>query len=103
MYMASKTLLVTLYSLLFNLSYSQYAQNHKPNFVLIVVDDMRFNEWSGGGHSYLKTPGLDSLAKSGSIFTRAYHVVPLCSPNRASILTGQYPSRHGIIDNRFAQ
>lgn len=99
MYMASKTLLITLYSLLFNLSYSQYAQNHKPNFVLIVVDDMRFDEWSGGGHSYLKTPGLDSLAKSGSIFTRAYHVVPLCSPNRASILTGQYPSRHGIIDN----
>ena len=71
----------------------------KPNIVLIVVDDMRYDEWSGGGHTYLKTPNIDSLANNGSKFNRAYHAVPLCSPNRASILTGQYPSRHGIIDN----
>ena len=70
-----------------------------PNIVLVVIDDMRFDEWSGGGHTYLKTPNIDSLAQIGSIFNRAYHAVPLCSPNRASILTGQYPSRHGIIDN----
>lgn len=71
----------------------------KPNIVLIVVDDMRFDEWSGGGHTYLQTPNIDELANKGSNFTRAYHAVALCSPNRASILTGQYPSRHGIIDN----
>ena len=70
-----------------------------PNIVLIVIDDMRHDEWSGGGHTYLKTPNIDSLAQIGSKFNRAYHAVPLCSPNRASILTGQYPSRHGIIDN----
>ncbi len=97
--MTSKMFVIAFFTLLFNLNSFLFAQNQKPNFVLIVVDDMRFDEWSGGGHSYLKTPGLDSLAKSGSKFTRAYHVVPLCSPNRASILTGQYPSRHGIIDN----
>ena len=71
----------------------------RSNIILIVVDDMRYDEWSGGGHTYLKTPNIDSLAQIGSKFNRAYHAVPLCSPNRASILTGQYPSRHGIIDN----
>lgn len=75
------------------------AQAGKPNIVMIVVDDMRFDEWGGGGHPFLQTPNIDRLAESGTRFSRAYHAVPLCSPNRASILTGQYPSRHGIIDN----
>lgn len=75
------------------------AQSTPPNFVMIVVDDMRFDEWGAGGHSYLQTPHIDQLAKMGTQFSRAYHAVPLCSPNRASILTGQYPSRHGIVDN----
>ena len=76
-----------------------FAQTDQTNVVVIVVDDMRFDEWGGGGHPYLKTPNIDQLAKEGTSFRRAYHAVPLCSPNRASILTGQYPSRHGIIDN----
>ena len=75
------------------------AKELPPNIVMIVVDDMRFDEWSGGGHSYLKTPTIDQLAQQGTRFDRAYHATPLCSPNRASILTGQYPSRHGIVDN----
>lgn len=76
-----------------------FAQIEHPNIIMIVVDDMRFDEWSGGGHTFLQTPNIDRLAKEGTQFSRAYHTVPLCSPNRASILTGQYPSRHGIIDN----
>lgn len=89
-----------LFSLLFlwHLNAS-FAQEKKPNIIVIVVDDMRFDEWGGGGHTFLKTPTIDKLAKEGTQFTRAYHTIPLCSPNRASILTGQYPSRHGIIDN----
>lgn len=78
---------------------SVYCQKEHPNIIMIVVDDMRYDEWGGGGHTYLKTPNIDQLAKEGTRFSRAYHTVPLCSPNRASILTGQYPSRHGIIDN----
>lgn len=71
----------------------------KPNIVFIVVDDMRWDEFSAAGHPYLQTPAIDQLAKEGALFSNAYHVSPLCSPNRASLLTGQYPSAHGIIDN----
>jgi len=63
------------------------------------VDDMRFDEFGAGGHPYLETPNIDRLAEEGAMFINAYHVTPLCSPNRASILTGQYVSRHGILDN----
>ncbi|MDP5000011.1 MAG: sulfatase-like hydrolase/transferase [Saprospiraceae bacterium] len=88
-----------LFLCLVTLSAPLWGQEAPTNVILIVVDDMRFDEWSGGGHPYLQTPNLDKLAEAGSNFTRAYHAVPLCSPNRASILTGQYPSRHGIVDN----
>jgi arylsulfatase A-like enzyme len=66
---------------------------------VILVDDQRFDEFGAGGHPYLRTPHIDRLAREGALFTRAFHTTPLCSPNRASILTGQYASRHGIIDN----
>lgn len=71
----------------------------RPNVIVIVVDDLRFDEFGVGGHPYLETPNIDRLAEQGAMFTDAFHAVPLCSPNRASILTGQYPTRHGIIDN----
>jgi arylsulfatase A-like enzyme len=75
------------------------ADTSRPNLVVIVVDDMRWNEFGAGGHPYVETPNIDRLAKEGVQFTAAYAVSPLCSPNRASILTGQYISRHGIVDN----
>ena len=90
---------VLLLSVLLLTSACLVAQRGRPNIVMIVVDDMRYDEWSRGGHTYLQTPNIDLLAEEGTQFNRAYHAVPLCSPNRASILTGQYPSRHGIIDN----
>jgi len=71
----------------------------RPNIILIVVDDLRWDELGTAGHPYLETPQIDRLAREGAWFANAFHAVPLCSPNRASILTGQYPSRHGIIDN----
>jgi len=71
----------------------------RPNFLVILIDDLRFDEFGAGGHPYLKTPHIDRIAREGAIFERAFHTTPICSPNRASILTGQYASRHGIIDN----
>lgn len=75
------------------------APRLRPNIVVIVVDDMRFDEYGAGGHTFLRTPAIDALGASGATFANAYHTTPLCSPNRASILTGQFASTHGIIDN----
>jgi N-acetylglucosamine-6-sulfatase len=71
----------------------------KPNFLVILIDDLRYDEFGAGGHPYMKTPHIDRLAHEGVLFERAFHTTPICSPNRASIVTGQYASRHGIIDN----
>ena len=71
----------------------------KPNLLVILVDDLRYDEFGAGGHPYMKTPQIDRLAREGALFERAFHTTPICSPNRASIMTGQYASRHGVIDN----
>jgi arylsulfatase A-like enzyme len=71
----------------------------RPNILVILIDDLRFDEFGAGGHPYMKTPHIDRIAHEGALFDRAFHTTPICSPNRASILTGQYASRHGIIDN----
>ena len=73
--------------------------SERPNLVVVVVDDLRWDEFGAGGHPYLETPNIDRLAAEGALFTNSFHAVPLCSPNRATLLTGQFPSRHGIIDN----
>ena len=71
----------------------------KPNLLVILIDDLRYDEFGAGGHPYMKTPHIDRLAAEGVMFERAFHTTPICSPNRASIMTGQYASRHGVIDN----
>ena len=76
-----------------------HTEQIRPNIVMIVVDDLRFDEIAIGGHPYIETPNIDMLGTQGVIFVNAYHSTPLCSPNRACLLTGQYVSRHGILDN----
>ena len=63
------------------------------------MDDLRFDEFGAGGHPYLKTPNVDRLAKEGASFSRVIHATPLCSPNRACILTGRHTASHGIYNN----
>jgi N-acetylglucosamine-6-sulfatase len=74
-------------------------KKRRPNFIVILIDDLRHDEFGAGGHPYMKTPQIDRIAREGALFERAFHTTPICSPNRASIVTGQYASRHGIIDN----
>jgi N-acetylglucosamine-6-sulfatase len=70
------------------------------NVVLILSDDHRYDFMSCvGGPSWLKTPGLDRLATGGALVGNACVSTALCSPSRASILTGLYAHRHGIVDN----
>ncbi len=67
----------------------------RPNVVLFLVDDMGWMDSSVYGSQYYRTPNMERLAKQSMRFTDAY-ALPLCSPTRASIMTGQYSSRHGI-------
>jgi len=71
----------------------------RPNIVVVVVDDLRWDEFGAAGHPWLRTPHIDRLAAEGALFVNSFHAVPLCSPNRATLLTGQFPTQHGIIDN----
>jgi N-acetylglucosamine-6-sulfatase len=71
----------------------------RPNIVVILVDDMRWDEYGEAGHNYIKTPNIDRISKEGACFINAFATTPLCSPSRASFLTGQYAHTNGIIDN----
>ncbi len=71
----------------------------RPNIIFVLVDDLRWDEFGAAGHPWLETPHIDRLAREGAMFTEAVHAIPLCSPNRATLLTGQYPSRHGVTGN----
>jgi len=71
----------------------------RPNIVFVLVDDLRFDELGCTGHPFAQTPNADRLAREGANFSNAFAVTPLCSPSRASFLTGLYPHTHGIIDN----
>jgi N-acetylglucosamine-6-sulfatase len=71
----------------------------KRNLVFILCDDHRFDMLGVKGHPWLKTPNLDRLAKGGALIENAFVTTALCSPSRASILTGQYVHAHGVTDN----
>ncbi|RPH83492.1 MAG: N-acetylgalactosamine 6-sulfate sulfatase, partial [Planctomycetaceae bacterium] len=64
----------------------------RPNVILILADDLGWSDTTPLGNTKLyRTPNLERLARRGVVFTRAYAASPLCSPTRASILTGQNP------------
>src|ERR1700737_6945 len=71
----------------------------RPNFLFILIDDLRYNALGCLGHPFVKTPNIDRIAREGATFSNAFVTTPLCSPSRASFLTGQYAHRHGILDN----
>jgi arylsulfatase A-like enzyme len=70
-----------------------------PNIVFILIDDLRWDALGVTGHPFVKTPNIDRIAKEGLIFRNAFVTTPLCSPSRASILTGQYVHTHQIVGN----
>ncbi len=71
----------------------------RPNVVFVLMDDLRWDDIGLGGHPWIKTPNIDRIGREGIVFRGAFAATPLCSPNRASFLTGQYAHSHGIIDN----
>ncbi|MGI9515856.1 MAG: sulfatase-like hydrolase/transferase [Pirellulaceae bacterium] len=89
---------VCLLLLLLPLCHVQTGQADPPNIVLIMVDDLG-KEWVGCyGAENIRTPNIDSLAESGMRFSNVYSM-PQCTPTRATLLTGQYPFRHGWVSH----
>lgn len=72
----------------------------KYNIVFVLLDDQRYDAMGFlKGQSFLQTPNMDSIARNGTHLPNAYVTTALCSPSRASILTGQYAHRHKVVDN----
>ena len=75
------------------------AAEPRPNILLVVVDDLRFDDFGAAGHPFARTTHLDRVAREGAQFKNFFAVTPLCSPSRANILTGLETRHHGILDN----
>jgi arylsulfatase A-like enzyme len=73
--------------------------NKKPNVVIILTDDMGYGEISCYNKNQIQTPNIDRLAFQGVRFTDFYVPTPYCAPSRASLLTGRFPLRHGLVTN----
>ena len=69
----------------------------RPNILLIITDDQGYGDLSCHGNPHLKTPNLDRIAAEGVQFTQ-FHVSPVCAPTRASLMTGRYNYRTGVVD-----
>jgi len=71
----------------------------KPNIILILADDLGYNELSCYGCKDIPTPNIDSIAENGVRFTQGYVTSPVCAPTRAGLLTGRYQQRYGFETN----
>ncbi|MGE3246343.1 MAG: sulfatase, partial [Beijerinckiaceae bacterium] len=71
----------------------------QPNFLFFCTDQHRAQYLGCAGHPVVKTPHIDGLAGQGTRFERFYVAMPVCMPNRSSLLTGRYPSAHGVRKN----
>lgn len=72
-----------------------------PNVLFVLADQWRFSAFSHESDPLVRTPNIDRLAEQGARFTRAYAANPVCTPNRACILTGRYAHQHGMIQNNL--
>ncbi|GGD04412.1 sulfatase [Hyunsoonleella pacifica] len=73
-------------------------ENSKPNILFILVDDLGYHDLGVTGSTFYETPNVDKLANEGMMFTNGYAASRVCSPSRASIMTGKFTARHGITD-----
>jgi len=94
-------------SLAFGQEYSQANQannrrsrrTNRPNVVVIMTDDQRWDCMSCEGHPFLETPNMDRIAEEGARFANMFVTTSLCSPSRASFLSGLYAHTHKVTNN----
>lgn len=72
-----------------------------PNIIIMLMDDMGWGDLGLNGDPARETPNLDQMAREGMMFTDFYAANPLCSPSRASLLTGRLPIRNGFYTNNY--
>lgn len=77
------------------------ASKRAPNFLFIMTDQQRWDALGAAGNKYMHTPNLDRLASQGVRFTNCYVAQAVCSPSRASIVSGLYPHAHKVTDNIY--
>jgi arylsulfatase A-like enzyme len=78
------------------------AAESRPHIVFVMADDMGWGQTGYRDHPVLKTPHLDAMAANGLRFERFYAGCPVCSPTRASVLTGRSPDRAGVLSHGYA-
>ena len=71
----------------------------RPNIILFMCDQLRFDALGCYGNNQIHTPNIDRIALNGSVFDNHFVQNPVCSPSRCSVLTGRYPKNHGTRDN----
>ncbi|WP_235941029.1 sulfatase [Cyclobacterium roseum] len=76
----------------------EQAEKQKPNVLFILADDLGYYDLSCMGSDYYETPNIDRIAHEGMMFTNGYAACQVCSPSRASLMSGKFPARHGITD-----
>lgn len=74
------------------------SSSEKPNVILIIADDVSWNDFGCYGNDVVKTPNIDLLAKEGLKFTNAFLTASSCSPSRCSIVSGKYPHSNGAAE-----
>ncbi|WP_422860748.1 sulfatase-like hydrolase/transferase [Flagellimonas sp. S174] len=94
----SYSVLLLLLVLSFNDATGQ-KQNERPNIIFIITDDQQTGLLGVEGNTVANTPHIDRIGEEGVVFKNAFVVTPLCSPSRASFLTGNYAHKHNVINN----
>src|SRR5262249_20813531 len=82
---------VSLDSFILQTALAESPRQSTPNFIFILIDDLGWSDLECYGSTFYQTPHIDKLAAQGMKFSKAYASAPVCSPTRASILTGRYP------------
>lgn len=83
----------------YGLESSMQAAARQPNILVILTDDQRWDAMSCAGNKLVSTPNIDRLAKEGARFANVFVTTSLCSPSRASMLSGRYARQHGVLNN----